>query len=141
MLRTYDPKQVSLIYGGQIVTGFAEGSFITVERNEDSANIQVGAQGDTTRTVSNNKSGRITVVLQQTSPSNAVFDAQRIAMELSGAGVASLLGKDNGSGDKWAGAKTWPVKPPPMGYAAETSNREWILETDDLQMTIAGQLA
>lgn len=139
MLRQYDPKEVTMIYAGQIMEGFAEGTFISIERNEDSANLSVGAQGDGTRTISNNRSGRITLTLQQTSPSNATLSAQHSAMELAGAGIATAILKDNGGNDLANAAKAWPVKPATMAYAAESSNREWILETDNLEMFVLGQ--
>lgn len=138
-VRTYDPKSVTKIIAGQILEGYAEGTFVSTERNEDSANLSIGSQGEGTRTVTRNRSGRVTLTLQQTSPSNGVLDAQRIAMELSGAGIFSMLGKDGDSGDTWAGATSWVVKPATMEFSNETSNREWIVETDELQMTILGQ--
>lgn len=139
MVRNYDPKSVTKIIAGQIIAGYAEGTFITVERNEDSANLSIGSQGEGTRTVTRNRSGRVTLTLQQTSPSNGVLDAQRIAMELSGGGIFSMLGKDSDSGDTWAGATSWVVKPATMEFSNETSNREWITETDELQTAILGQ--
>ena len=81
----------------------------------------------------------MTLTLQQTAPSNAVLDAQRIAMEVSGGGIFSMLGKDSGSGDTWAGATSWVVKPPTMEYSNEASNREWVIESDNLQMAVFGQ--
>lgn len=141
MVRTYDPKQVAQIAAGAIIEGFAEGEMISVERNEDSANLSIGSKGEGTRAVTNNRSGRLTITLQQTSPSNAVLDAQRIAMELSGGGIFSFLGKDNLSGDTWEGTTAWVVKPPTMGFSNETSNREWIIETDKLLLSVLGQLA
>lgn len=141
MVRNYDPKAVTQIIAGQILSGYADGTFIGVERNEDSANLLIGSQGAGTRTISNNRSGRVTITLQQTSPSNGVLDAQRIAMELSGAGIFSMLGKDSDSGDTWAGATTWVVKPASMDFSNETSNREWVLETDSLILSVLGQSA
>lgn len=141
MLNTYDPKNVSQIIAGSIISGYAEGEFISVERNEDSANLSVGSQGDGARTVTNNRSGRVTQTLFQTSPSNGVLDAQRIAMELTGAGIFSMLGKDSDSLDTWAGAKSWIVKPPVMGFSNEIATREWVVETDVLAMTVGGQQA
>ena len=139
MVKSYNPKDVSLIFGGQIIEGFADGTFITVARNNDSATYQSGSQGGGTRVLSGDKSGRVTFILQQSSKSNGVISAQLAAMELSGAGITSMLGKDSGSGDRWAGATTWVVKPADMDFANELSNRTWILETDELEMVVAGQ--
>lgn len=140
-LGTYDPKEVSLIFGGQIIEGFADGTFISAERNEDSASFERASQGGGTRTLSRDKSGRITITLQQTSPSNALLQEALNDMEISGGGIRPLLGRDNSGNDVIAAPKTWVVKPPAMAYGNELSNREWILETDDLDMQALGQTA
>ena len=62
-LKTYDPKQISVIVGGAIISGFADGEFVTTERNEDAFTLNVGADGEGGRVKSNNKSGRITLTL------------------------------------------------------------------------------
>lgn len=140
MVKQYDPKEVTQIMAGDILDGYADGTFITVERNEDSASYQRGAQGGGTRVLTSDRSGRVTMTLQQTSPSNAVLDAQRIAMEIGNVGIFSFLGKDNLGGDRWAAATAWVVKPATLEYANELSNREWIVETDELNLTILGQV-
>lgn len=140
-LFTYDPKRVSMIYAGAIIDGFADGEFISAERNEDSANFEPGAQGGGTRTLSSNKSGRVTVRLQQSSPSNSVFNQQLKAMESGRGGLAPLLIKDNDSGDIIASATMWVTKPPVTGFSNEQSNREWVLETQNLDLNVAGQSA
>lgn len=42
----YDPEKVILSYGGVAITGYAEGAFIEVEKNEDNVFPYVGTQGD-----------------------------------------------------------------------------------------------
>jgi hypothetical protein len=139
MVRTYNPKLVSYIYAGSIIAGFADGTFINVARNEDSATYSRGAQGSGTRVLVSDKSGRITCTLQQTSPSNAIFAAQLAAMELQGTGVSSALVKDGSGLDLHEAATAWVVKPADAGYANELENREWIVETDELLMNVLGQ--
>jgi len=140
MVTNYDPKKVTQIIAGQVLEGYSEGTMISVERNEDSAVLSIGSQGEGVRTISNNKSGRVTINLQQTSPSNGVLDAQRIALELSGGGIFSMLGKDNLSLDTWTGATSWVPKPATMEFSNEASNREWLVETDNLVLVIGGQV-
>lgn len=140
-VRSYNPRQVSYIYAGSIIEGFADGTFINVARNEDSASYQRGAQGGGTRTLTSDKSGRVTATLQQTSPSNATFSAQLAAQELSGGGIASGVIKDDGGNDLHDFETGWIVRPADADYANELSNREWIVETDSLGMQVLGQSA
>lgn len=141
LLGQFNPKEVACIVAGSILEGFMDGTFITLERNEDSANMLVGAQGDATRTLSNNKGGRMTLNLQQTSPSNAVLNAQLGDMERTGGGIFTFILKDNSGLDVANSATMWVVKPPNMEYANETSGREWILETNNLEMSPLGSVA
>lgn len=137
-LKTYDFKQVAVIVGGRIVTGFAEGTGVTVERNEDAWTLQVGAEGEATRSKSNNRSGRVTLTLQQASESNAILDAFRQADELSNNGLQPMLIKDNSGNSLYTAEQCWVVKAPSAAFGAESDSREWILETDALVIVEAG---
>ncbi len=140
-LKTLDPKEYITIVGGQIMQGFAEGTHVKIEYNEDAVVFSPDTQGSGTRTLSRNKSGRVTLTLQQTSPSNAVLDAFHTAQELAGGGLFPFLFKD-GSGNDIAIALTmWSVKRPSAEYSNELLTREWILETDNLEMHILGHSA
>lgn len=137
----YDPKDISMIFAGINIQGFADGTFVNVERNEDQFSLAVGAQGEGTRIKNNNRSGRITITLQQSSPSNAELDALATADELSNSGFGPVLVRDNGGQDLHKGEVAWIVKKPAAAYAKELSNREWIIETDNLQTFIRGSSA
>ena len=42
--RSYDPAQVIINVGGRDVVGFADGTFVKVERNVDAFSLVVGAE-------------------------------------------------------------------------------------------------
>ena len=48
-LATYDPKNVKVNVGGVPILGFADGTFITVERTSDNFEKITGADNRTTR--------------------------------------------------------------------------------------------
>lgn len=139
MVKTYRPQDVIYIFAASEIGGFANGTFLSVARNNDSATYEPGGKGSGTRTLTADRSGRVTSTLQQTSPSNAVFSAQLTAMELDGGGISSFLIKENGGDDLHEGATSWVVRRSDAEYATETSNREWIVETDELLGVIGGQ--
>ena len=137
-VKTYDPAQVAVIVGGFPITGFADGSFVTVERNADAFALYMGTDGEGTRAKSNNKSGRITITLAQSSDSNAILAGIAAADELRNAGVVPVMIKDN-SGESLHVAETaWIVKVPNAEYGREIGTREWIIETDLLVSAVAG---
>ena len=60
----YDPRKVSVVVDGRIVTGFADSSMITIARSEDIVSTSVGTQGDVVYSESANRSGTLTMSLQ-----------------------------------------------------------------------------
>lgn len=69
MKRTYDPKDVNVVVDGTIITGFAEGTMVTTEKDEDDFTVTYGAQGDYSVAESHNTLGTITLTLKHNSPS------------------------------------------------------------------------
>lgn len=139
-LKKYDPSQVTVIFAGIPISGFAEGTFVSAERNEDSFSLYVGADGEVTRAKSNNKSGRVTFTLAQSSLSNDALSAIATVDELSpaGDGIAPLLVKDLSGRTIVSALEAWIVKPATSEFGRETSEREWILESGDLTMFVGG---
>jgi hypothetical protein len=138
MAYTFDPKSVSVVLGGKVISGWDDGEFISVERNNDMWALKMGADGVGARAKTNDKSGRVTMTLLQSSPSNDVLSAFAIADEASNAGAVPLLIRD-GSGRTLVSALTaWVVKMPAAAFAKEVGNRQWIVESDSLQIFIGG---
>ena len=136
----YDPKQVVLTFKGVLITGFLEGTFITVERNEDSFEKTVGADGNVTRVRKNDRSGTITVVLQAESPSNDVLSASMLLDEQSGLGYGPVQVKNINSTDLHTAAEAWVRKPASAEYSDGASGREWVLECANLTMLVGSAI-
>ncbi len=68
-MSNYDSKNVSVIIDGHFVTGFHDGTFVSVEKNNDNFTEHVGAQGDVTFSENADGSGTITFTVKQTSTS------------------------------------------------------------------------
>lgn len=66
---TYDPLKVNLVVNNVVITGFADGTMIEVERNEDAIMPYVGTQGEVAIAESADKTGTVKITLMQTSPS------------------------------------------------------------------------
>lgn len=137
-VKTYDPKQVLVTFGGFTLSGFADGSFVTVERLEDAWSMQIGTDGEGTRSKSNNRSGSITIQLMQTSDSNQTLTALALADELSNSSALPLMVKDNSGTTICVAETAWIKKMPSSEFAREAGPREWVLETDNLVMNLGG---
>lgn len=138
-LKTYNPAEVTIVFAGIPISGYAEGTFVSIERNEDSFALQVGADSNATRAKSNNFSGRVTLTLIQSSASNDALSAQLSLDEQDdGAGIGSLLIKDLSGRTVVEAEQAWLTKPATTEFGREASEREWVIETDKLIMGVAG---
>lgn len=138
MAKTYDPKQYSLIVGGHIVGGFADGTFLTAARNNDTWSLNVGADGEGARAKSNDKSGTYVFTLQQTSNSNSVLSGFHTADEVGNGGQLPVLIKDNNGDTVIESLTAWVRKPADVELGKEITNREWTIETDKMTLLVGG---
>jgi len=135
---TYDPKKVAVIVAGVPLGGFADGSFITAERSNDTFSKVSGADGVVSRAKSNDKSGSIKITLQQSSPSNDILSGIQILDEVSNAGVVLIVIQDFSGRTTLVSAFAWIKKPPSAEFSKEISNREWEFECADLDIKHGG---
>ncbi len=139
-MKTYDPKKVIVIVGGAYITGFSPDSVVGVSRNSDNYKLVVGADGEGTRSRTNDRSGQITISLMQTSASNAVLSGYAIDDEQANAGVVPVTVTDLNGATLYQADQAWVKKPPKGDHGKEAKTREWILETDTLLWFEGGNL-
>ena len=137
-VETYSPKKVYILVGPHIIQGYADGTFVKVARSTDNFTLSVGADGEPSRVHSPDKSGTITVTLQQTSDSNDVLSALSIADDLSLRGTVPVLVKDNNGRTLVESNTAWVKKLPDSEYSKEMSQREWVLECAELNILVGG---
>jgi hypothetical protein len=132
LIGTYDPKEVSLIVSGLTASGFFDGIFIKITRNDKEIyKTHVGAHGEVGRTKNNDISGKITFTLKSTSP----FNKQMDLLKLSPAAFP-VLTKNNSSAKHIAAASSaWVHTEPDKEYGDEESGIEWEIECADLIMS------
>lgn len=126
---TYDPQDVNVVVNGTIITGFMDGTFINVERDEESFFVHVGAKGEVTRTVNANKLGRITITLKQDSPSNSFLSRLANSKETFPVSVVDQNFNTNAGGND-----AWVERPANLEYAKELTSRQWIIVIPELDM-------
>lgn len=126
-VQTYSPGDVALSIGGNLITGFADGTFISVEREVDAMTKVVGADGEVSRTRSANYSGALTLTLKQTSDGNRILGTYLANDETDGSGIFDVLLTDN-LDNKLFAAEGWCRKGPTEEYASEEGSREWVID-------------
>lgn len=136
--KTYDPKQVAVVVGSRALSGFADGDMVVVDRTEDGFSLLVGADGESTRARSANKSGTFTISLLASSESNDYLSQLAIADEIAGGGTFAVAVKDNSGRSIYTAATAWIKKHPAGGFGKEAGTREWVIESDEILMFAAG---
>lgn len=137
-MRNYNPKKVSLIVGAQAISGFADGTFIKVAQDEDAFTKKTGADGDTTRSQSNNFGGKVTITLDQASKSNDYLSGLAALDRASGAGVVPVLIRDALGATLVSGESAWVMKQPDVTFAKTSEDREWVLDVASLDTFVGG---
>jgi len=139
-VKTYDPKKVILTVGGIPIGGYADGTFIQFEYDEDAFSKVTGADGITSRSKTNNYGGMLTVTLAQTSLSNNVLSALVIADRLSNSGIVPVIAKEIGGTTIVFSANGWVRKQANLEYSKEITDREWVLDLVDVDVVIGGNI-
>lgn len=140
--KVYDPGAVVMFVNGIAMRGYGQSTFITATQNVPTYRMFVGTSGEATRALTNNRSGRIEVTLQQSSFSNSVlsfihatdFAAPR------GVGVSAVQIKDLTGNTLLLANTTWIVQYPDVTFSRGVENWTWTLETDVLVMSVGGSL-
>lgn len=132
-MRTYDPNDVNVIVGGRAITGFAEGTFVTAERLEDNFTEYVGGQGEVALAESNNKTGEITITLENTSPSVDYLNG--LANRKGNAAIVpvSIVDLNDNGRITVSGAESRVRKPANYEAGKEISEREFIIFVAELE--------
>lgn len=123
-INTYDAKAVTVTLDGRYLTGFAEGSMVECEKDEDNFSTKVSAQGDVGIAITNNALGTITITLAQTSPEvaylNMLANTRRIVP----------IWVQNGA-EKAGGTKAMVKKPANVNLSDEIEDREFEVQVFD----------
>lgn len=140
MLKTYSAAEVSMVAGPIMITGMADGTMVKVSFNEDAFKLMIGADGDGVRSKSNNRSGKITFSLLQSSNANDALSAltNLDVASPNGDGIVPLMIKDNSGRTLVSAEKAWIIKQADVEFAREAGNREWTFETDSLFVNNGG---
>lgn len=140
MAKTYSPKKVVVSYKGQILSGFADGTFVKVERASASFAKTVGADGEVARTASADRSGKVTVTLLQSSISNDLLSQNLNTDELTNLNTGPLMIKDTSGTTLVLASEAWIMGQPAPELGKELGSREWVFETGNLEMFTGGNI-
>lgn len=126
--KLYQSEQWTLIINGVLIdSGYNDGEFLTIKQAEKDFTAKVGADGEVTRSKSNNRLAIVNVKLMQTSSGNdllSIMNNLDIATP-GGAGIGAFLVMDQLGRAKYAAAKCWVSGVPDVTLDKEATMREW----------------
>ncbi|GHU34494.1 hypothetical protein FACS1894172_14840 [Spirochaetia bacterium] len=126
---TYDPKKVIITFDGTALSGYTDGTFVSIEPNGEGFTKSVGADGEVVRAISNDNTHTVTVTLQQSSLSNSFLSAKKNADKKDGAGMKPLEITDKNGNSLFSWAQAWVSSDPSWEFAKENSERQWVFQT------------
>jgi hypothetical protein len=131
--RTYSPKNIHIslthpTLGVIHARGFANGTFVTVDRDMDAFEKKEGADGEVTRAQTNNRSGSVTFELDQASPFNDDLTNLANLDEASGTGICVFQLTDGGGNTLESSLSCWVRKKASSVFSRKSEDRKWILD-------------
>ncbi len=141
LLTNYHPDKVILSFKGINITGYAEGTFIEVERAEDAFMEYVGSLGEVCRTRNLNRLGTVTLTLMATSAVNDALTAIAVQDEDGSIIETGALQLKDGNGNmKCDAPEAWIKKMPKVERAKESGTVQWVITCASLTIKPGGNV-
>ena len=139
-LANYDPAAVVASFGDIDIQGYADGTFLEVEHEEDSFTKKVGSTGAATRVMNRNRSGKITITLMHAAPTNDLLMAKYREDRATGLAYKAFQVKDLHGNMRCKAAECWIMKAPKIERAKDAVHTVWVFECANLDIDAGGNL-
>jgi hypothetical protein len=140
ILTNYSPDFVDVIFDGLTITGFADGTFIEIEREVDTFTKKVGSLGDVARTKSLNRSGKITITVMDTHPVNDSLATKISNDEQTAQAFGAFSMKDRSSNTEVRATEAWCMRVPKVTRAQATGNVVYVFEAASIFIKHGGSV-
>lgn len=126
MAQTYDPAFVGVTFKGIPISGYADGTFIKIERNNPTFKQYVGARGEVSYVKSQDKTGKATLTLKADHPCNDLLSTVATQDELLGNGVGVFQMTQGGGATIALDPEARIEKPTHIERGKEMPTTEWV---------------
>lgn len=143
MAKTFDPNQLTVtltaIGISHIATGFARDTFVSIAWDEDLFNDDTDANGDLIRYKLNNYNAKLTLSLNQASPTNSILSTlMNLDRNVGTGGKFALMVKDNNGDTLISSSSSYILTLPTVAFGTTASNRDWIIRMENAVPFIGG---
>jgi len=136
----YDPKRIVVSFKGRPLSGFADGTFVSISMAAEAFTKVSGADASVSRARTNDDTAEVSVTFLQTSDSNDFLSNVHNEDKRFGTGKGPLLIKDLFGTTLFFAPQAWVVQFPDMEYGKEITEREWTFNTGQVEHFVGGAL-
>ncbi len=139
--RVYSSSQVTISIAGISITGgFADGDFVSIERETEAFSDVVGTDGEVTRNATKDNRATSNITLMQSASANQLLSELHNSDKNAegGAGVGRFLIEDLNGTTLHEGAQCWIMSDPDVVYGREAGAREWPVRIANLINSFGG---
>lgn len=139
-LANYSPERVNIVIGAiHTVTGFSDGSFVTIEKVSPTFTVKESADGVVSRTMNPSSLYTVRLTLAQSSDSNEVLSWMHNAdLITKGRAKFPMTIKDASGNSVMFSAEAWIATVPPTTYSNNIEVREWEIVCADAVNHVGG---
>lgn len=137
-VRTYDPKLVTVTFMGLVLSGFAEGTFITAKPAGPAFKRKRGGTGTVDRVNTNTFELDIELALKQTAEDNGDLSTIAAADALSNTGKGVFQIKDLGGTTLVYAPQAWISESATVDMGDDLTPRKWKFETGPASKFVGG---
>ena len=136
---TYSPDEVILTWNDMIINGYANDTFIEVERDEDGFMKYTGSLGDVARSRNLNRGGKVTITLMAAATINDSLYSLAALDEFDGTGFGTLQIKELNGTTRCHAEIAWLQKWPKIERGKESGTIQWVLDCADIEIVPGGR--
>ena len=137
-VKTYNPKDLVVIFGTEKLHGFSEDDMITIKPSGDGTIKYVGADGEVGRSIDPDSTLEISISLASTSASNDTLMSYYELDRETGAGMVPLAIKDLSGSTVVAASQAWVKNVPEAKKGRKIDTQEWTIYTGQATTFIGG---
>lgn len=144
MPRIFDPNQLTVTITApaagisHIVTGFARDTFVNITWDEDLFSEDIDLDGSLTRYKNNNYNAKLTLTLNQSSPSNSVLSTIMNVDRATSTGGFAIMVKDNNGDSLVSSTFAYIIAPPDLTFSTTGNNRDWVIRIGNAGVFVGG---
>ena len=138
-LATYIPEEVTVLLAGLIpVSGFIDGSFISIDKDVKPFTSKRTADGTVSRCYNNDQTYTVSLTIYSGSDSNDALTKLWQLDEITQRGKFPLFIKDSSGSDLFFSTTTWIEGLPSVVKSNQFESRTWILRSSSAVINIGG---